>query len=161
MSFRDETRLRCPSCGCDSVETTEIEYKFDYGEGERAVTLSAVVPLRVCRGCGFQYLDDVAEDLQHEAVCRHLGVMTPAQIRGIRERAGGLTRSEFARLTKLGEATLGRWERGELTPNAAYDQLLYLLTFPENLERLRHRAEGAIVGSGPLDPALSVSQEEL
>jgi transcriptional regulator with XRE-family HTH domain len=65
--------------------------------------------------------------------------MTPAEIRAIRREAGALSRAQFARITRLGEATIGRWERGELIQNRANDQLLYLLTFPENVTRLRNR----------------------
>jgi DNA-binding transcriptional regulator YiaG len=67
--------------------------------------------------------------------------MTPAEVRAVRQKAGSLSRAEFARITRLGEATIGRWERGELIQNAANDQLLYLLTFPENVVRLRDRIE--------------------
>jgi DNA-binding transcriptional regulator YiaG len=100
-----------------------------------------MVPLRRCRDCGFEFLDSVAEERQHDAVCRHLGVMTPAEIRQIRQKAGSLSRGEFAKISRVGEASLGRWERGELIQNAANDQLLYLLTFPENLNRLRERLQ--------------------
>ena len=53
-----------------------------------------------------------------------------------------MTRLGFAELTKFGEATLGRWERGALIQNAANDQFLYLLRFAENVDRLRTRNAG-------------------
>jgi transcriptional regulator with XRE-family HTH domain len=61
--------------------------------------------------------------------------LSPGEIVGLRHRHG-LSRAEFAKLTKLGEATLGRWERGTLKPNAAYDMYLRLLSFDENMRRL-------------------------
>ena len=131
----------CPSCGCGSVETVEIERALRYGEGSQAVSLPVTVPLRRCRTCGFEFLDVEAEERQHEAVCRYLGVMTPSEVLSVRKMAGNLTRCEFARITRLGEATIGRWERGELIQNAANDQLLFLLTFTENVIRLRERAD--------------------
>jgi putative zinc finger/helix-turn-helix YgiT family protein len=137
----EDASSSCPSCGHEAIETTQIDHRFPYGEGDQAVELSAMVPLRRCRDCGLEFLDSVAEDRQHEAVCRHLGVMTPVEIREIRQKAGSLSRGEFAKISRLGEATLGRWERGELIQNAANDQLLYLLTFPENLSRLRQRPQ--------------------
>jgi DNA-binding transcriptional regulator YiaG len=133
--------LVCPSCGRDAIRTVEIAHKFPYGDGDQAVELSVTVPLRHCLSCGFEFLDSVAEELQHDAVCRHLGVMPPAEVRTVRQKAGDMSRGAFARLTRLGEATIGRWERGELIQNAANDQLLYLLTFPENVNRLRERLE--------------------
>ena len=140
-SVSEDTSLSCPSCGHGMVQTTHIEHKFPYGDGERSVELSTTLPLRRCLECGTEFFDSVAEGLQHEAVCRHLCVMTPAEVRAVRQKAGSLLRTEFARITRLGEATIGRWERGELIQNAANDQLLYLLTFPENLIRLRDRVE--------------------
>jgi DNA-binding transcriptional regulator YiaG len=85
-------------------------------------------------------LDGDAEDACHEAVCRHLGVMTPSQIKALRTLYG-LTQSQFSEITKLGEATLSRWERGIVIQNQAYDNYLYLLGFNENLERIRNRTK--------------------
>lgn len=129
----------CPECGGNRINTATADHRFPYGEGESSVELTTRIPVHKCLDCQAEFFDSVAEDLMHDEVCRHLGVMTPAEIRKIRERCGSLTRSEFALLTRLGEATLGRWERGELIQNAANDQLLFLLTFPENVIRLRQR----------------------
>ena len=52
-----------------------------------------------------------------------------------------MTRPQFAALTKLGEATIARWEAGNLIQNAANDKFLRLLVYPENVERLRDRAQ--------------------
>jgi hypothetical protein len=63
-----------------------------------------------------------------------------------------LSRAEFARLTKLGEATLVRWEKGSLIQNPANDQYLRLLGFEDNIRRLRNWVEGAAkptAGAGP------------
>ena len=114
-------------------------HRFPYGNGDTATELTAKVPVRICRECGEKFLDDESEDLMHEAVCRHLGVMTPREVRAIRRQSGNLSRAELASITRLGEATLGRWERGELIQNVAYDHFLYLLTYPENRIRLQQR----------------------
>lgn len=135
--------LSCPACGADAVETIESEHQFTYGDGDRAVELKAVIPVRRCMKCRYEFLDFEAEDRQHDAVCRHLEVMTPSEVRTVRQQCGGMSRTEFARITRLGEATIGRWERGELIQNAAYDQFLYLLQYPENVERLRERFDGS------------------
>jgi transcriptional regulator with XRE-family HTH domain len=67
-------------------------------------------------------------------------VLAPREVAALRARYD-LSRAQFARLTHLGEATIARWERGELIQNAAYDQFLHLLSFPENIQRLRDRNE--------------------
>lgn len=132
----------CPECGGEDISTSTEDHRFPYGEGESKVELTATIPIHKCRECQAEFLDSVAEDLMHGEVCRHLGVMTPAEVRTVRERCGSLTRSEFALLTKLGEATVGRWERGEQIQDTAIDQLFYLLTFPDNVIRLRQRFKG-------------------
>jgi len=130
---------RCPNCGGGPIQSEQIEDRFVYGDGPDAVTLTARVMRHLCRNCRFEFLDATAEDAHHQAICRHLGVLTPSEIRAIRLR-NGPSRSSFAELTKLGEATIARWERGELVQNGAYDQLLYLLTFEDNVSRLKSRA---------------------
>ena len=135
-THRPAEDLTCPQCGSSEVETHFETDHFPYGDGSDEVQLEARVPVRVCRACQFQYLDEAAEKIRHETLCRYLGVLTPGEIRGIREQYG-LSRAEFARLTRLGEATLSRWENGILVQNQAYDQYLKLLRLPENFERLR------------------------
>lgn len=142
IEFPQLERLDCPMCGGNDVRTTIAVEKFVYGDGPEAVELTAQVPVRTCNACGFQFTDDVAEEARHEVVCRHLGVMTPKEISRIR-KAYGMSRAVFSRLTRIGEASLGRWENGLLIQNPAYDHLLYLLTFPENLERLKSRKPDA------------------
>jgi putative zinc finger/helix-turn-helix YgiT family protein len=127
----------CPNCGSTDISTTWTEDAFSYGVGTEQVQLTARVPLRTCAACGYQYYDEEAEDARHEAVCRHLGVQTPAEIQALRKKYG-LSRAEFADLTKLGDATIARWERGALIQNAANDRYLRLLQCEENVERLRN-----------------------
>jgi DNA-binding XRE family transcriptional regulator len=148
----------CADCGSSNVETFEEDYTFAYGIGEGRVELTTRIPIRKCGNCGFSYRDCIADDICHEAVCRHLGVMTPAKIRALRE-LHGLTQAQFSEVTKLGEATLSRWERGVVIQNQAYDNYLYLLAFSKNFDRVRERdvqaeTEGALpepiqVDSGP------------
>lgn len=139
----DHQEVTCPACGSSQVGSELIDHRFPYGDEVKGIELTARVPLRECSECDEQFLDSEAEDLMHDAVCRHLGVMCPAEVRSIRKQSGGLSQSEFASLTRLGAATIGRWERGQLIQNAAYDQFLYLLTFPENMIRLRGRVDNA------------------
>lgn len=128
--------LICPDCGSRNIKTCQKDYIFPYGSGKNKVELVANVPVRSCSDCGFSFLDSAAEDICHTAVCQHLEVMTPSQIKNLRN-LHGLTQAQFSEITKLGEATLSRWERGIVIQNQAYDNYLYLLGFNENLERIR------------------------
>src|SRR4051812_48974401 len=91
---RNRKKLECPDCGSTQVETQLIKDRFQYGSGPKAVELEALVPFRKCIDCGFEYTDSEAEDSRHEAICRHLKVMAPAQIIELR-RQYSLSRAVF------------------------------------------------------------------
>ncbi|HVC95989.1 MAG TPA: type II TA system antitoxin MqsA family protein [Pirellulales bacterium] len=135
---RERSETVCGQCGSSALTVRSERENFTYGTGSKAKELSAVVPVYTCEKCGYQFTDHEAETALHEAVCKHLGVMTPRQVKDVRKRHG-LSRAEFSRLTRLGTATLGRWERGALIQNPAYDQYLYLLRSKESVARLAER----------------------
>jgi len=139
VAFPSQPAVRCPNCEGDSVTTTLERETFTYGEGSSAAQVTADVPVRTCTICGFQFTDGEAEEARHEAVCRHLKVLTPREIVELRKRYE-MSRAQFAELTRLGEASLARWENGLLIQNGANDQLLYLLTLPSNVKLLERRA---------------------
>jgi len=132
----------CPQCERTNVVTRWQEQDFVYGPPGGGTTLTASVPVRSCSECGFEFLDEEAELARHAAICDHLGVLKPAEIRGLRERYK-LSRAEFANVTRLGEATLARWENGILIQNKAYDEYLRLLDDPANIEKLTRRLSSA------------------
>ena len=132
---------------CDALSRTEWrEHAFTYGVGASALELSVNLPVRVCNSCGFEFLDHEAETMQHEAICAHLEVLTPRQIRDIR-KMHGMSRAKFAKVTGLGEATLNRWENAILIQNIANDRYLRLLSFRDNIQRLERRDSSAVTPS--------------
>lgn len=130
--------LECPDCNSTNVKTEYVLEKFKHGTAKKFVELEANIPLRKCQDCEFEYTDFEAEDVQHEAICNYLGVMTPNEIIALR-KSYGLTRAQFAELTQIGEASLARWETGEFIQNAAYDNYLRLLYSSKNIELLRNK----------------------
>lgn len=151
----------CPECGHSEMDTRWEDCSFTYGSGTDAVEISVRLPVRKCRQCGFEFFDEEAEDLRHEAVCRHLGRLTPEEIKALRAKYG-FSRADLSRLTGLGEATIARWERGELIQNAGNDSLLWLLRYQENVGRLRMRAnaEDPWQFRDPRVQAAAVSREQ-
>lgn len=141
------SNIECPNCGAVGVETRFVADKFKYGAGSAAADLEARIPFRRCPTCEFEYTDAEAEDLRHETICHHLKRMIPAEVAEIRKRYH-LRRDEFAAKTSLGEASLARWESGQLIQNAAYDNYLYLLTFEENMRRLEERKTERYIKNG-------------
>jgi putative zinc finger/helix-turn-helix YgiT family protein len=134
----EDQEVLCPQCGASGLETVQVEETFDHGGRKEPIHVTAVLPVKHCRKCDFAFEDWETEKARHRAACAAVGVQPPEEIRRLRQ-AVGLSQREFARLTRLGGATLNRWERGHLIQNGAYDDYLYLLRFPENVERLRQR----------------------
>ena len=123
----------CDECGHDLM-TTWHDHTFQHGSNEVAASVTVRLPVRRCGHCDFDFLDDEGERLKHEAVCRHLGVLTPEDIRRIREHLG-LSRSALAKLTGVGEALLSQWENGIKIQSPRYDRCLRTLSATPPLHR--------------------------
>jgi putative zinc finger/helix-turn-helix YgiT family protein len=133
-------RFECPDCSSLEATVHQREQKFVYGRGDSAIEVSCEVPTYICSHCGCEWTGSEAEEIRHDAVCRHLRRLTPREILGIRERAS-LSQAEFGRITGFGEASLSRWETGTQIQNAACDRLLRLILMDtNNLYRLRQFA---------------------
>lgn len=135
---RDKFGFECPECGSSEVRTRNETQRFVYGDTPSRVELSAIVPVRSCESCGFEFTDAEAEDVRHKAICRYLGVLTPEEIIAIR-KAHDMSRVHFSEISGIGSASLARWESGNLIQNSSSDALLYLLRFEDNVARLKNR----------------------
>jgi len=131
VRLTDSEEKICECCGSKSVRMSWKKQSFDYLDGESQVSLEARVPVWSCSACGDQYTDATAEEYRHDAVCRYLGRLTPKEVRGIRERYGK-SQAEWAEATRLGIASVKRWETGALIQGAAQDMYLRLLAIPSN-----------------------------
>ena len=129
----------CPACGSLSLSEEWIDDEFEYGNGKDAVTLVARIPLCHCENCDLDFTDWRGEDLRYEAVCHNFNLLTPKEVAAIRDRHG-LTQQEFAEISRIGRASLARWENGNVLQNGSSDSLIYLLCFEDNLLRLKQRA---------------------
>ena len=118
------------------MSTSIHDYEYVYGSGETAVKLDVKIPVHECMQCDLQYTDWEAEEIKHNALCRHFGVLNPTQIKQLRQQHG-MPRSAFAQLTGLGEASLNRWEKGINIQNVAHDRYLRLLDDPTILHQLK------------------------
>ena len=118
---------RCPSCGHQPLEARRIRDEFEYGpDDERITVVAEAVPVLACPACGEVLYGAEAAAVRHQAICRELGLLSPAEIKALRERLGP-DQEDFARLTGIGVATLSRWERGRLLQTRALDRYLRLL----------------------------------
>jgi C4-type Zn-finger protein len=63
--------IRCPSCGSEDVKTALETEEFDWGCPVET-KIKAVVPVRTCDECGFQFTDWEAEEIRDQAVANYL-----------------------------------------------------------------------------------------
>lgn len=132
----------CPDCEGAEFVVRERRETLQYGRGDSAVDVSCAIPTYVCSLCGCEWTGAEAEDIRHDAICRHLRRLTPREILTIREQSR-LSQAEFSRITGFGEASLSRWETGAQIQNAACDRLLRLIREDNaNMVRLRRMADG-------------------
>src|SRR5262245_10382191 len=131
--------MRCPVCGEAELEAQTRTDRFEQEVDDGTVTVVAAnVPIKACPACGEAFSGPEAGRIRDEAICRALGLLTPGEIRSLRERLG-LTQAELARLTGIGEASISRWERGQLIQSRALDRYLRLLAGnPENRKILEN-----------------------
>jgi putative zinc finger/helix-turn-helix YgiT family protein len=150
-------KLRCPLCGHFPLRPVLEDRTFDYGteEDDRVTVHALQVPLEVCDGCGEKYSGPEAAKVEHAAICRTLGLPTPAEIIALRERLS-LSQAEFADLTGIGKATLSRWERGRLLPSRGLARYLQLLARnPRNLDLLKELTAESNPSPAVPDPPVS------
>ena len=148
----------CFECGAP-VRTEWRNHTFTYGADESAIQLTVNVPIETCGECGSGFLGHEAERLMHEAVCIHHGVLTPREVRTVRERHG-LSRAAFAEISGLGEATLHRWENGIHLQNRANDRYLRLLASADNLRALQRSSARTETVARPWSPSFRVVRVE-
>jgi len=136
-----QSATKCPECGKGQLLpfTRTEEFEFDLGGGEMVKVRAENVPIQKCDNCGTVLTGPDAARVQHEAICRAAGLMTPSEIKELREKFAW-TQQHLAELTDFGVATLSRWERGRLLPNRSNSKILQAIRecppFREYLEGL-------------------------
>ena len=130
----------CPVCGTSMKEKrTRLSFPVN-GEDVR---VPDATHLACPKGHDVVLRVDDARRLRERALDlyrKKYGLLTADEIRSLRERFG-LTQAELARLLRLGQNTLSRWEAGRHAQTAAMDVLLRMLRdVPGGLEYLRKHA---------------------
>ena len=126
----------CPQCDENLVVSSFVEQDYVYGAGDSAIKLKVEIPVHSCNQCELTFTDWEAEEIKHDALCRHFGVLNPNEIRQLRKKHK-MTRTAFAQFTGLGEATLSRWEKGVNIQSVSHDRYLRLLNNDEIMSKLR------------------------
>jgi DNA-binding transcriptional regulator YiaG len=150
MDKQKKETLASPA-SCINCEGAEIATSFEqqtFLYGKEGVKLHAEVPVRTCLKCGFQFTDADAEEARDRAIRNYLDVPSAVDLAAIRKKYS-LNRVEFGQLSGLGSASLARWESGSVILNIANARYLYLLSFADNVARLRSRYLGQSADTTP------------
>lgn len=112
-------KIQCDQCNSLSVSSSIQEQTFNYGFDEY-LPLTALVPVFECSSCGFAYTDGDAEEIRHNAICYHFGVLTPKEIKAGRE-SKQLSIEELALQCKIPSPLLERFETATLIQSKEVD----------------------------------------
>ncbi|MGH7270035.1 MAG: type II TA system antitoxin MqsA family protein [Polyangiaceae bacterium] len=130
----------CPVCG---TAMKEKRGRLAFPINGEDVRVPGATHLACPRGHDVVLRADDARRLREGALelyRRKYGLLSADEIHSLRERFG-LTQAELARLLRLGQNTLSRWEAGRYAQTAAMDVLLRLLRdVPGGIEYLRKHA---------------------
>lgn len=130
----------CPTCGT-LMKSRSGRLSFPVNGVD--ISVPSIAHLR-CPKCGEVLLNlSQAQELDHGAHAayrRRFRLLSPADIRAIREKYG-LTQAQLAKLLRLGGNTISRWEADRKVQTAAMDVLLRLLRdLPASLRYLKKHA---------------------
>lgn len=133
MKISQDVMLQCPVCAGRVRKTIETQ-QFAYRDGPRDILLATELPVYTCNDCGEQFLAHDGEAVQHEAVCRYLGRLTPQDIVSLR-KSKRMTQQDLAEATGIGVASIKRWESGNLIQSVAMDKALRAVKDTERVNR--------------------------
>ncbi len=123
---------RCRQCQQVKVIPTRIDYPAEVNYDGRLVSFVAkAIEIPICENCGDKRFTIDVDDQINAALCAHLGLLTPDQIREGIERLG-LTQKEVAERLGIAEATISRWVNKYVIQSRAMDNFLRVFfQFPE------------------------------
>lgn len=111
----------------ERIEVEELLYIPTLDGTGLAETIKVKVPAWRDPKDGEVYLETEATALLDKAKARYMGLLTPEQIRALRERLG-LTQKQISGLLQIGDKTWTRWETGRERPFRSINVLLNALS---------------------------------
>src|SRR5438067_1401369 len=145
--------MKPPVPGWEAITTRE-PVLIPTLEGDAvAETLLIEVPASRNPKTGQVFLTDAARAILEQVKARHLGLLTPAQIRSLRLRLG-LTQRRISQLLQIGEKSWTRWETGKERPSRSLNVLLRALRDGRiDCDYLLGLLRAALPQSGIISPA--------
>lgn len=118
---------KCALCGHDARETIHGTFTMEVPPNTPGGPIAVEnATWQHCGNCGEDVIDDELNDAIERVHFLRLGLLTPDQIRQIREKSG-LTATEMSQLLNAGDKSFTRWENGKSIQNKSTDTLLRLI----------------------------------
>ena len=117
---------RCLECGKKEVRPAVVSHTSEIRHDGRLYSVK-VPKLRVprCKACGELVFENEADEQIASALREQLGLLSPEEIRGNRDKLS-LSQRELAEHLGVAVETISRWENGVLIPSRAMDRYLRL-----------------------------------
>lgn len=93
---------------------------------EIAERVTIQIPITRDPETGEELLTPEAHEKIEQTQARHMGLLSPGELRGLRDRLG-LTQGELGDLLQVGEKSYSRWETGRARPSRSINVLLRAL----------------------------------
>lgn len=114
----------CPVCGRLALQQKEGDYVFAWPEHfAKRESVFSDAAWEMCEACGEAILPPELSDRIEEERYHVQGLLTPREIREVRDRTG-LTQVEMAQLLHIGDKTYLRWETGLSVQHKSMDTIV-------------------------------------
>jgi DNA-binding transcriptional regulator YiaG len=109
------------------IENRTFDVSIPTADGESIAELISIqIPMEWDEEIQEWLMTDEGLQKVEETKARHMGLMLPAEIRGLRERLN-LTQKEISEALQIGEKTWSPWENGRNRPSRSINLLLRAL----------------------------------
>lgn len=133
-----QNRIKCPVCNEGFLEKVASDYSTFVKDGAREIRILVKNLQRdKCPKCNEEFLPQEALDRIEIEKYQKLELLTPAEIKTIREKLG-FTQEEISDLLGVGKKSYFRWENGLSIQNKSIDKYIRLVSeSPDNVLLLK------------------------
>lgn len=120
-------KTTCPICGHDERETMHGIFSMEVPSNVPGGAIEiADATWEHCNACGEDFIADELSKAIERVQYHRLGLLSPEQIRQVREKTG-LSAVEISQLLNAGDKSYTRWESGKSIHNKSTDTLIRLI----------------------------------